>query len=119
MGAVYLIEFIKDPLLSLLCKARTGILHGKDQLAQLFRQLDPHLPTVRGEFNGVADQVVPHMAHHMLITQVFDAVQLRIDFNILGFPGRLKGHNGLPDLLIQAVSGSVCGDLLILQLGKQ
>ena len=119
MGAVRLVEFIKDMLLGVLGNARTIVVNGKDNPISFFPQADPYNAALGIEFDGVADQVVPDMVQQAFISLILHAVQLHIKFHILFRPGRLQSHNGLPDLLVQAESGLLGLDGLILNFGQQ
>ena len=107
VGAVCLIEFVENMLLRLRAQSRSGVLHGKDDLLLLFGQRHPHKPAFGAELDRVADQIVPHVAHHRFISQILDPLQLHIELNVLRLPRGFQINNGLSDLLIEPVQAAV------------
>ena len=76
-------------------------------------------PAVMAEFDGISDQIQPHMIQHFLISIVVKCFQADIKRHLFRLPLALQTKNASANLFIQLIYPALSDDLLVFIFGQQ
>ena len=119
MGAVALIEFFKYARLRFGGHALAMVGNPRHDEVLHPHQADFQRAAFGRIFDRVADQIYPYVAHHFLVAQIADFIQIQPKIDVFIRPLLFQQQNAISNLFVQRVVAAVGNDLLVFQLGQQ